>query len=93
MDKELFYHTVATETAKAYVSNNMPLYINSGSANYAKDFAEKYIEASGIKEIVKNVFQILSNQATKYWNMRQARTTLKAYLIYSGDQFFCMENK
>ena len=52
MDKELFYHTVATETAKAYVSNNMPLNINSGSANYAKDFAEKYIEAY---EIAKNV--------------------------------------
>lgn len=58
MDKELFYHTVATETAKVYVSNNMPLYINSGSANYAKDFAEKYIEAY---EIAKNVDVANSN--------------------------------
>lgn len=58
MDKELFYHTVAAETAKAYVSNNMPLYINSGSANYAKDFAEKYIEAY---EIAKNVDVANSN--------------------------------
>lgn len=58
MDKELFYHTVATETAKTYVSNNMPLYINSGSANYAKDFAEKYIEAY---EIAKNVDVANSN--------------------------------
>lgn len=58
MDKELFYHTVATETAKAYVSSNMPDYIESGSANYAKDFAEKYIEAY---EIAKNVDVANSN--------------------------------
>ena len=36
----------------------MPLYINSGSANYAKDFAEKYIEAY---EIAKNVDVANSN--------------------------------
>lgn len=58
MDKELFYHTVATKTAKAYVSSNMPDYKESGSANYAKDFAEKYIEAY---EIAKNVDVANSN--------------------------------
>lgn len=45
MDKDLFFHTVASETAKAYVSSNMPQYIHDGSQKFAEDFSEKYFEA------------------------------------------------
>ena len=46
MDKELFFHTVATETAKAFTSSNMPEYINnSGTMGFAEDFAKKYAAA------------------------------------------------
>lgn len=51
MDKELFFHTVATETAKAFTSSNMPEYINnSGTMGFAEDFAKKYAEAYAIAE-------------------------------------------
>ena len=45
MDKELFFHTVATESAKAYVSSNAPEYMESGTEGFAKDFSEKYLAA------------------------------------------------
>ena len=45
MDKDLFFHTVATETAKAYTSSNMPQYLHDGSQKFAEDFSEKYFEA------------------------------------------------
>ena len=55
MDKELFCHTVASETAKAFTSTNMSEYINvSGSAGFAKDFAEKYLEAYSIAKKTYN---------------------------------------
>lgn len=55
MDKEKACHAIALETAKAFVSCNMPEYINStGSAGHAKDMAEKYIDAYKIAEKVFN---------------------------------------
>ena len=51
MDKALYCHTVATETAKAFVSANMPQYIHStGSDGFAEDFAKKYAEAYMVAE-------------------------------------------
>ena len=52
MDKDLFFHTVATETAKAYVSSNMPQYIHDGSQKFAEDFSEKYFEAYKVAQEV-----------------------------------------
>ncbi len=46
MDKNLACHEIAMETARAYISSNMPEYVNiSDSKGYAKDMAEKYYEA------------------------------------------------
>lgn len=46
MNQEMFAHTVATETAKAFTSSNMPEYMNeSGSIGFANDFSKKYFEA------------------------------------------------
>jgi hypothetical protein len=46
MDKISFCDTVALETARAFVSSNMPEYINnSGTEGFAKDFSQKYLEA------------------------------------------------
>lgn len=42
MDEDLFFHTVATETAKAYVSSNMPQYIHDGSQKFAEDVGGYY---------------------------------------------------
>lgn len=45
MDEKLFFHTVATETAKAYTSSNMPEYVHEGASKFAEDFSVKYFEA------------------------------------------------
>ena len=52
MDEKLFFHTVATETAKAYVSSNMPQYQIDGFQKFAEDFSEKYFEAYKVAQKV-----------------------------------------
>lgn len=54
MDEKLFFHTVATESAKAYVNSNQPEYQRTGTKGYAKDFAQKYLEAYKVAMDVYN---------------------------------------
>lgn len=59
MDEKLFFHTVATESAKAYVNCNLPEYQKTGTKGYAKDFAQKYLEA------YKVAMDVYSDQSVK----------------------------
>lgn len=54
MDKTLFLHTVATETAKVYTESNKPEYLMTGIEGFVKDFSSKYLEAYKIAEDLYN---------------------------------------
>lgn len=52
MDEKLFLHTVATESAKAFTASNTPAYKTEGTAGFARDFSEKYLEAYKVAKTI-----------------------------------------
>lgn len=53
MDNKQACHAIALDAAKAYVTANMPEYVNAGGIEaYAKDMAQQYIIAYKTAEAV-----------------------------------------